>query len=54
MSEGPDRHIRKKRGYTMDDLHNPKEPLIQKLRQVIRFAVRLLAVLMTLLIIWGG
>ncbi len=37
----------------MDDLSNPKEPLIQKLRVVIRFAVRSLAVLMTLVILWG-
>ena len=37
----------------MDDLSNPKEPLIQKLRMVIRAAVRSLAVLMTLVILWG-
>lgn len=37
----------------MDDLYNPKEPLIQKLRIVIRFAVRCLAALMTLVILWG-
>lgn len=37
----------------MDDLSNPKEPLIQKLRMVIRIAVRSLAVLMTLVILWG-
>lgn len=38
---------------TMDDLYNPKEPLIRPLRQVIHLAVRLLAILMTLVIIWG-
>jgi uncharacterized membrane protein (DUF373 family) len=37
----------------MDDLYNPKEPLIQKFRIVIRFAVRCLAALMTLVILWG-
>ncbi|MCF8075872.1 MAG: hypothetical protein K9K63_16165 [Desulfotignum sp.] len=37
----------------MDDLDNPKEPLIQKLRIIIRFSVRCLAVLMTLVILWG-
>jgi uncharacterized membrane protein (DUF373 family) len=37
----------------MDDLYNPKEPLVQLLRKVIRMAVRLLAVLMTLVILWG-
>jgi uncharacterized membrane protein (DUF373 family) len=37
----------------MDDLYHPKEPLIQQLRLIIRFAVRLLAVLMTLVILWG-
>jgi uncharacterized membrane protein (DUF373 family) len=37
----------------MDDLDNPKEPLIQKLRVIIRFSVRCLAVLMTLVILWG-
>jgi len=37
----------------MDDLSNPKEPLIQGLRTVIHMAVRLLAVLMTAVIIWG-
>ena len=31
----------------MDDLYNPKEPLIIRLRSVIRFAVRVLAVIMT-------
>jgi len=37
----------------MDDLSNPKEPIIQKLRIVIRFSVRCLSVLMTLVILWG-
>ena len=37
----------------MDDLNNAKEPLIQFLRRIIHFAVRVLAVLMTLVIIWG-
>lgn len=37
----------------MDDMDNPKEPLIQKLRVLIRFSVRSLAVLMTLVILWG-
>jgi len=37
----------------MDDLSNPKEPLIQVLRFVIHMAVRLLAVLMTLVVLWG-
>lgn len=37
----------------MDDLYNPREPLIQKFRIVIRFAVRCLAALMTLVILWG-
>ena len=37
----------------MDDLANPKEPLIQVLRIVVHMAVRILAVLMTLVIIWG-
>jgi uncharacterized membrane protein (DUF373 family) len=37
----------------VDDLYNPKEPMILKLRAVIRFAVRLLAILMTFVIIWG-
>lgn len=37
----------------MDDLSNPNEPLIQKLRCVIRFAVRVMAVIMTAVIIWG-
>ena len=37
----------------MDDLANPKEPLIQKLRIIIHFAVRMMAILMTLVILWG-
>ena len=37
----------------MDDMFNPNEPLIQKLRVMIRFSVRCLAVLMTLVILWG-
>ena len=37
----------------MDDLYNPKEPLIKYLRKIIHFAVRILAVLMTLVILWG-
>ncbi|MCG8616610.1 MAG: phosphate-starvation-inducible PsiE family protein [Desulfobacterales bacterium] len=37
----------------MDDLNVPNDPLIQRLRTVIRFAVRVLAVIMTAVIIWG-
>jgi uncharacterized membrane protein (DUF373 family) len=37
----------------MDDLYNPKEPLIRHLRNIIHFAVRILAILMTLVILWG-
>ncbi len=37
----------------MDDLANPREPLIQLLRLVVQMAVRVLAVLMTLVILWG-
>lgn len=37
----------------MDDLSNPKEPLIQVLRTVVHMAVRMMAVLMTLVILWG-
>lgn len=37
----------------MDDLYSPNEPMIQKFRIIIRFAVRCLAALMTLVIIWG-
>ncbi len=37
----------------MDDLSNPKEPLIEGLRTVIHMVVRLLAVLMTAVILWG-
>ncbi len=37
----------------MDDLANPREPLIQILRTIVHMAVRVLAVLMTLVILWG-
>ncbi len=37
----------------MDDLANPREPLIQILRTVVRMAIRVLAVLMTIVILWG-
>lgn len=37
----------------MDELHIPDEPLIGKLRAVIRFAVRALALIMTAVILWG-
>ncbi len=37
----------------MDDMYNPNEPLILKLRTIIHFSVRCLAVLMTLVILWG-
>lgn len=37
----------------MDDLYTPNEPLIQLLRRIIHGAVRVLAVLMTLVILWG-
>ncbi len=37
----------------MDDLANPREPLIQILRTVVRIAIRILAVLMTIVILWG-
>jgi uncharacterized membrane protein (DUF373 family) len=37
----------------MDDLNNPKEPLIIYLRHIIHFAVRFLAIMMTLVILWG-
>ncbi len=37
----------------MDEMDNPNEPLIQKLRILIRFSVRSLAVLMTLVIFFG-
>ena len=37
----------------MDDLSNPKEPLIQVIRVVVRIAVRFLAVLMTVVILFG-
>lgn len=37
----------------MDDMFTPHEPLLQKLRILIRFSVRCLAVLMTLVILLG-
>lgn len=37
----------------MDDLANPREPLVQVLRIVVHMAVRVLAVLMTIVILWG-
>jgi uncharacterized membrane protein (DUF373 family) len=37
----------------MDDLSNPREPLIEYLRKIIHGAVRVLAVLMTAVILWG-
>ena len=37
----------------MDDLSNPKEPLVQILRTIIRMAVRALAILMTIVVLWG-
>jgi len=37
----------------VDDLSNPKEPLIQGLRVIVHMAVRLLAVLMTIVIFFG-
>jgi len=37
----------------MDDLSIAKEPLIQWLRKVIHMAVRMLAILMTAVILWG-
>ncbi len=37
----------------MDDLSNPKEPLVQILRIIIRMAVRALAILMTIVVLWG-
>ena len=37
----------------MDDLYNPKEPLVQYLRKIIHGAVRVLAILMTAVILWG-
>jgi uncharacterized membrane protein (DUF373 family) len=38
---------------SMEEFCDPKDPLICRLRQIIRFVVRALAVLMTLVIIWG-
>lgn len=40
-------------GLKMDDLYNPNDRLILHLRTIIRFAVRVLALLMTLVILWG-
>lgn len=37
----------------MDEFCQSDEPMIQKLRSVIRFAVRVLALIMTAVIIWG-
>ncbi len=37
----------------MDVMHNPNEPLIRILRKIIRFGVRCMAVLMTLVILLG-
>lgn len=37
----------------MEDLNGSEEPLIQFLQKIIRFAVRLLAILMTAVILWG-
>ncbi|HEB70748.1 MAG TPA: hypothetical protein ENI88_14200 [Desulfobulbus sp.] len=37
----------------MDDLANSREPLVQILRSVVRIAIRVLAVLMTIVILWG-
>ncbi len=37
----------------MDAMYNPNEPLIRKLRMIIRFGVRCMAILMTLVILWG-
>ena len=37
----------------IDDFHNPKEPLVQYCRKIIYCAVRLLAALMTAVILWG-
>ena len=37
----------------MDDQSKPTEPLIEKLKWLIRFSVRILAILMTFVILWG-
>lgn len=37
----------------MDDLANPKEPLVQVLRTVVHMAVRALSILMTIVVLWG-
>jgi uncharacterized membrane protein (DUF373 family) len=41
------------KGFSMEDLNGPEEPLIHFLQKIIRVAVRLLAVLMTAVILWG-
>ena len=37
----------------MDDLSNPKDPLVQIIRNTVHMAVRALAILMTIVILWG-
>lgn len=37
----------------MDELYGYDDPLINKLRKVIRFSVRVLAIMMTFVILWG-
>jgi uncharacterized membrane protein (DUF373 family) len=37
----------------MNAIHKPNEPLIRTLRMIIRFGVRCMAILMTLVILWG-
>ncbi len=37
----------------MDDLSNPKEPLIGIIRVIVHMAVRALAILMTFVVLWG-
>ena len=37
----------------MDGLDNSNEPMIQRMRTIIRYAVRFLALVMTAVIIWG-
>jgi uncharacterized membrane protein (DUF373 family) len=41
------------KGLIMEELDNLDEPLIRILRLIIRFAVRCLAVMMTMVILWG-
>jgi uncharacterized membrane protein (DUF373 family) len=41
------------KGLIMEELDNLDEPLIRILRLIIRFAVRCLAVIMTMVILWG-